>query len=223
MNVFRTFVIPAAQGANATKICDALGFPDKNMFVAKVADGASPAMGQPDTRTIIGYVSSGVVDDASPVLGTAAALWTALNTAPRTPGTITLAECQAFTAALELTAASPLPHIDGIVKECNGTAVTTPWVQPAGAQDAYPIDAAVTYGGKSWRNLMDANVWAPGVTGWRQFWVSGTTWLEWVQPLGAQDAYHLGALVAHLGKHWQNTGSDANVWEPGVFGWIEVA
>ena len=41
----------------------------------------------------------------------------------------------------------------------------------------------------------------------------------WVQPTGAQDAYPLGACVTHNGFEWINTGSNANVWEPGVFGW----
>lgn len=46
-------------------------------------------------------------------------------------------------------------------------------------------------------------------------------WPEWVQPTGAQDAYLLGAQVSHNGFHWINTGSNANVWEPGVFGWVK--
>jgi hypothetical protein len=41
----------------------------------------------------------------------------------------------------------------------------------------------------------------------------------WVQPLGGADAYRLGARVTHNGQTWTNTGSDANVWEPGIFGW----
>lgn len=43
---------------------------------------------------------------------------------------------------------------------------------------------------------------------------------EWIQPTGAQDAYALGAKVSHNGKHWIST-VDANVWEPGVYGWSE--
>jgi hypothetical protein len=44
----------------------------------------------------------------------------------------------------------------------------------------------------------------------------------WVQPTGTHDAYALGAKVRHNGKNWENTSSAANVWEPGVFGWIEI-
>lgn len=43
---------------------------------------------------------------------------------------------------------------------------------------------------------------------------------EWVQPAGAHDAYAKGAKVKHNGKKWISV-ADANVWEPGVFGWDE--
>lgn len=43
----------------------------------------------------------------------------------------------------------------------------------------------------------------------------------WVQPLGATDAYKLGDIVMHNDKKWKST-IDANVWEPGVYGWEEV-
>lgn len=46
-------------------------------------------------------------------------------------------------------------------------------------------------------------------------------WPEWVQPLGAHDAYALGAKVSHNGKHWISN-VDNNVWEPGVYGWDEA-
>lgn len=46
-------------------------------------------------------------------------------------------------------------------------------------------------------------------------------WPEWIQPTGAQDAYAAGDKVSHSGKHWVST-VDANVWEPGVYGWEEA-
>ncbi len=45
-------------------------------------------------------------------------------------------------------------------------------------------------------------------------------WPEWVQPLGAHDAYPQGAKVSHQGKHWVSE-IDANTYEPGVYGWAE--
>lgn len=40
------------------------------------------------------------------------------------------------------------------------------WVQPTGAHDAYAKGAKVSYEGKKYISTIDANVWAPGVTGW---------------------------------------------------------
>lgn len=53
----------------------------------------------------------------------------------------------------------------------------------------------------------------------------GDVILDWVQPTGAQDAYRLGDRVIYpsgSGQVWENTGSDANVWQPGVFGWTLI-
>lgn len=43
---------------------------------------------------------------------------------------------------------------------------------------------------------------------------------EWVQPLGAEDAYKKGDQVRHAEKIWTSD-IDGNVWEPGVYGWAE--
>ena len=45
-------------------------------------------------------------------------------------------------------------------------------------------------------------------------------WPEWVQPTGAHDAYAKDAKVTHNSKKWTSD-VDANVWEPGVYGWTE--
>lgn len=54
-------------------------------------------------------------------------------------------------------------------------------------------------------------------------WVRTSTeeWPEWIQPTGAHDAYNKDDKVSHNGKHWICT-IDANVYEPGVYGWDEV-
>ena len=41
---------------------------------------------------------------------------------------------------------------------------------------------------------------------------------DWVQPTGAHDAYAKDSIVRHNGQIWIST-IDANVWEPGVYGW----
>ncbi len=43
---------------------------------------------------------------------------------------------------------------------------------------------------------------------------------DWVQPIGAHDAYERGAKVSHNKKHWVST-LENNVYEPGVYGWEE--
>ena len=43
---------------------------------------------------------------------------------------------------------------------------------------------------------------------------------EWVQPTGSHDAYAKGDKVTHNSKKWTSD-VDANVWEPGVYGWTE--
>jgi hypothetical protein len=45
--------------------------------------------------------------------------------------------------------------------------------------------------------------------------------LPWVQPLGSFDAYQTGDQVTRNGFTWEST-VDNNIWEPGVFGWVQV-
>jgi hypothetical protein len=82
----------------------------------------------------------------------------------------------------------------------------------------------VVFEGTTYRSLIDFNVWSP--TQNPGDWEVVETEPEiqpWVQPTGAQDAYPRNALVTHNGQTWKNTESDANVWEPGVFGWTVVS
>ena len=62
--------------------------------------------------------------------------------------------------------------------------------------------------------------WTPAVV--PALWVRTYTdeWPEWVQPTGAHDAYNTGDKVSHNQKHWVSD-IDANVYEPGVYGWTE--
>ena len=62
--------------------------------------------------------------------------------------------------------------------------------------------------------------WTPDATPALQVVVSIDEYPEWVQPTGAQDAYAKGSKVTHNGKKWISS-YDANVWEPGVYGWEE--
>ena len=64
--------------------------------------------------------------------------------------------------------------------------------------------------------------WTPdvAVSMWVRVDDPSEEWPEWVQPVGAQDAYVKGAKVSHNSKHWVSD-VDSNVWEPGVYGWSE--
>ena len=89
----------------------------------------------------------------------------------------------------------------------------------------YKKDDRVEHGGILYRCIQAHTAldnWTPDQTPAMWVRVSLDEWPEWVQPLGAHDAYAAGAKVSHAGKHWTSN-VDANVWEPGVHGWTEVA
>lgn len=60
--------------------------------------------------------------------------------------------------------------------------------------------------------------WAPDVT--PNLWkvISLEEWPLWIRPTGAHDAYAKDAQVTWNDEHWISD-YDANIWEPGVFGW----
>ena len=101
------------------------------------------------------------------------------------------------------------------------------WVQPTSAVDAYPVGWVVTYEGKQWENLTPANVWTPGVSGWREIAGEGEDGTpvvpEYVQPTGAHDAYRKGDKVTFEGVVYESI-IDGNVWTPKAYpqGWKTV-
>lgn len=87
-----------------------------------------------------------------------------------------------------------------------------------------PVGKRVQDGGKLYECLQlhtPQADWHPADTPalWKE--VSIEEWPEWVQPTGAQDAYNTGDQVSHNDQHWVSD-VDANVWEPGVYGWREA-
>lgn len=65
--------------------------------------------------------------------------------------------------------------------------------------------------------------WAPDAAAslWARIADPAEEWPEWIKPTGAHDAYGIGAKVSYNGKHWI-CDTDANVYEPGVYGWTEA-
>ena len=106
------------------------------------------------------------------------------------------------------------------------TAKDNPWLFPTWAVDKdYKVGDRVDYSGKLYKCLQAHKSqadWTPDVA--VSLWVNisdpGEEWPEWKQPTGAHDAYEIDAKVSHSGKHWISI-VDANVWEPGVYGWDE--
>ena len=108
------------------------------------------------------------------------------------------------------------------------------WRQPTGAQDAYPKDYKVSFNGKHWKSLVDANVWQPGVYGWEEVTEpneetpvepsepteepTAETPAEW-----EQKTYNIGDRVTFNGKVYESI-MDNNVWSPEAYpaGWEEV-
>lgn len=77
---------------------------------------------------------------------------------------------------------------------------------------------------KLWKVLQAHTVmenWRPADSPSLYVQVTIEEWPAWVQPLGSTDAYPLGAKVTHNDKHWISD-YDANIWEPGVYGWTEA-
>lgn len=88
----------------------------------------------------------------------------------------------------------------------------------------YIIDDRVRYNEvlyKVLQNHTSQEDWTPDVAVSLFVRVSIEEWPEWVQPAGSVDAYNKDDKVSHNGKHWISM-VDANVWEPGVYGWNEV-
>ena len=98
----------------------------------------------------------------------------------------------------------------------------TPWAYPV----AYKTGQIRRYtDGKLYKCLQDHTSqedWTPpaAVSLWVAVADPAEEWPEWSQPVGAHDAYNRGDKVSHNGQHYTSD-VDANVWEPGVYGWTE--
>ena len=105
------------------------------------------------------------------------------------------------------------------------TALTGVELFPAWATDtAYTVGDRVQYNGVLYKCVQAHTSqadWMPDATPALWVIISVEEWPEWIQPTGAHDAYDKDAKVSHNGKHWKST-MDANVYEPGVYGWEEV-
>ena len=107
----------------------------------------------------------------------------------------------------------------------DATALDAMALYPLWAQDTqYSVDMRVRYENKLYKCIQAHTSlfnWQPSATPALWKLVSVEEWPEWIQPTGAHDAYAKGDKVTHSSKKWTSD-VDANVWEPGVYGWTEV-
>ena len=99
----------------------------------------------------------------------------------------------------------------------------SPWVEGI----AYEMGNIRSYEGELHRCVQahtSQSDWTPDNTPalWVKIGDPAVEFPEWSQPIGAHDAYNKGDKVSHNDKHWVST-VDANVWQPGVYGWEEVS
>lgn len=113
-------------------------------------------------------------------------------------------------------AAESLPDAEAL----EGVELFEPWE----TEQNYVTDQRIRYGDKLYRCVQTHTSqadWSPDITPALWTEVSIEEWPAWVQPTGSQDAYNEGDKVSHNDKHWISL-TDANVWEPGIYGWEEV-
>ena len=102
------------------------------------------------------------------------------------------------------------------------TELFAPWACPVN----YTTGQIRQHGGRLYKCLQghtSQEGWQPDTAPslWAQIADPAEEWPAWSQPIGAQDAYPLGARVSHEEKRWLST-ADNNVWEPRVYGWEEA-
>ena len=129
--------------------------------------------------------------------------------------------------AEEVTAMLIKQQINGLAVD-NNTALRMVGFYPEWTSGtAYTVGYKVQYKGTLYKciqahtsqanwNPVDApSLWAEVLAG-----QDGTAIGEWVQP-DSTNPYMTGDKVTHNGKTWVSD-VDNNVWEPGVYGWVEI-
>ena len=98
----------------------------------------------------------------------------------------------------------------------------SPWAENV----AYGVGAIRLYENNLYRCVQahtSQSDWTPDKSAslWTKIGDPTVEFPEWSQPVGAHDAYAKGDKVSYSNKHWVST-TDANVWQPGVYGWEET-
>ena len=86
---------------------------------------------------------------------------------------------------------------------------------------AYAVNDRAQYNGTLYKCIQahtSQSDWMPSATPALWKTVSVDEYPEWVQPIGAHDAYNIGDKVTYNGQRYVCT-SNANVYAPDVYGW----
>ena len=105
----------------------------------------------------------------------------------------------------------------------DATALTGVELFPPWKLIAYSVGDRVQYNGVLYKCIQAHTAqsdWTPDETPALWVVVSIDEYPEWVQPLGATDAYNKGDIVSYNGKLYRST-IDGNVWSPEAYpaGW----
>lgn len=134
---------------------------------------------------------------------------------------LSAAQTELDRAVLLASAPTELAAVQQLTLQTQGISEGAPWRQPTGAHDAYPVGYVVTHNNKTWESTTPANVWQPGVSGWREIVAEG--YAAWIQPTGAHDAYKIGDRVSFNGSNYESL-INANTWSPTAYpaGWKKL-
>ena len=107
-------------------------------------------------------------------------------------------------------------------------ALDSKWMYPQWTIDeTYPAGFFVQYGEKLYKSLQfhtSIQKWNPAdaISLWAEILPGqeDTPIGEWVQP-DSTNPYMTGDKVVHNSQTWEST-IDYNIWEPGVYGWIQI-
>lgn len=98
------------------------------------------------------------------------------------------------------------------------------WASKVQEGKEVPAGQRLWYDGRLWKVITAhtplAN-WTPDTSPSLFVEVSIEEIPDWVQPISAETAYHLGDKVRYNDKIWESI-VDNNTWAPGVYGWAEV-
>ena len=98
------------------------------------------------------------------------------------------------------------------------------WISTLDENKELEVGKRLWYDGKLYKVIQrhtPQSDWTPDVTQSLYAEISVAEIPDWVQPISAETAYNIGDKVKHNDKTWESD-YDANVWEPGVYGWHEV-